>query len=84
MENGKPKLTIYRHIAKSITYRIYSSSITFLISYGITGKASLGLTIGVADFFIKIGTYFIHERVWYRINFGKKYLDKKIKEKNDN
>jgi len=83
MENGKPKLTILRHIAKSITYRIYSSSITFLISYVVTGKIKLGLSIGVADFFIKIGTYFIHERIWYRINFGKKYLDKENK-KNDN
>lgn len=80
MDNGKPKLTIYRHIAKSITYRIYSSTITFSIAYVVTGKVTLGLSIGVADFFIKIGTYFFHERVWYRINFGKKYLDKKEKE----
>lgn len=81
MENGKPKLTIFRHIAKSITYRIYSSIITFSIAYAVTGKATLGLSIGVADFFIKIGTYFIHERVWYRINFGKKYLDKEKEKK---
>lgn len=79
MDNGKPKLTIFRHIAKSITYRIYSSTITFSIAYVVTDKATLGLSIGVADFFIKILTYFIHERIWYRINFGKKYLDKEKK-----
>ena len=59
-----------RHITKSISYRIYSSCITFAISFFATGDAKIGLSIGVADFFIKIGSYYIHERGWYRIKFG--------------
>ena len=62
-----------RHITKSISYRIYSSCITFGISYMATGNAKIGLSIGVADFFIKIGSYYIHERIWYRIKFGLKH-----------
>jgi uncharacterized membrane protein len=30
------------------------------------------MSIGVADFFVKIGSYYVHERVWYRIKFGLK------------
>ena len=59
-----------RHILKSFTYRIYSSCITSLIATVVTGNAALGLSIGSADFFIKIITYYIHERIWYKIPFG--------------
>jgi uncharacterized membrane protein len=59
-----------RHILKSFTYRVYSSCITSLIAAFVTGDLTLGLSIGSADFFIKIITYYIHERIWYKIPFG--------------
>lgn len=59
-----------RHILKSITYRVYSSCITSLIAAFITGDFKIGFSIGTADFFIKIFTYYIHERIWYKIPFG--------------
>ncbi len=62
-------------LIKSILYRIYSSLITFLISYLITHKASVGLFISVADFVIKIFTYYFYEYVWQKI--------KSIKNKSD-
>jgi uncharacterized membrane protein len=52
------------YFIKSFFYRIYSSFITFLISYCITGQASIGLFIGFSDFTIKIFTYYIYEYVW--------------------
>jgi len=63
-------------LIKSIIYRIYSSVITFLISYSITRKASVSLSIGSADFFIKIMSYFFYEKMWNKI--------KKIKRKSIN
>jgi uncharacterized membrane protein len=59
-----------RHILKSLTYRIYSSCITSLIAAVILGDVKIGFSIGTADFFIKIFTYYIHERIWYNIPFG--------------
>lgn len=59
-----------RHILKSLTYRLYSSCITSLIAAFITDDFKLGFSIGTADFFIKIFTYYIHERIWYKIPFG--------------
>lgn len=59
-----------RHLLKSITYRIYSSCITSLIALTVTQNLKIGVSIGLADFLIKIVTYYIHERVWYRIPYG--------------
>lgn len=68
---NKTKLVSHtRHILKSITYRFYSSCITSLIAAFVTGNLRLGVTVGTADFFIKIFTYYVHERIWYRIPFG--------------
>jgi uncharacterized membrane protein len=65
-----------RHLLKAVSYRIYSSCITSLIAAFLTGDLALGLSIGTADFFIKIFTYYIHERIWYRIPFGIEKVNK--------
>jgi uncharacterized membrane protein len=59
------------YFIKSFTYRIYSSFITFLISFFITGQASLGLFIGISDFIIKIFTYYLYEYIWDKIKINK-------------
>lgn len=59
-----------RHLLKSLTYRIYSSCITSLIAATVLGDFKIGFSIGIADFFIKLVTYYIHERIWYHIPFG--------------
>jgi uncharacterized membrane protein len=68
--NRTKKVSKIRHILKSITYRVYSSCITALIASLVTENFKLGVSIGTADFFIKLITYYIHERVWYRIPYG--------------
>ena len=62
---------IARDFAKSIIYRIYSSVITVLISFAITQKLMISLSIGVVDSIIKIFTYFIYERVWRKFEKSK-------------
>ena len=44
---------------------------TALIFYTLTGKASLSLGAGALDMVLKIGVYFVHERIWNHINFGR-------------
>jgi uncharacterized membrane protein len=61
----------YRSIAKAVSYRIVGSTTTALIFYVLTGKASLSLGAGALDVVLKIGAYFIHERIWNHINFGR-------------
>jgi uncharacterized membrane protein len=59
-----------RSIVKTISYRIFSSMLTFLIAWALSGRFSLGLQIGLLDAVTKLVGYFLHERVWARIKWG--------------
>lgn len=64
-----------RHVAKTISYRIISTLIGFLIMWLVSGSIKVGAAFGVAELIYKPIQYFIHERIWYRyIKYG---LDKK-------
>lgn len=64
------KVSRRRHLVKAFTWRIVASLTTFLIGWIATGDIAIGISIGSADFFIKIVLYYLHERVWYKSNFG--------------
>ena len=62
-----------RHIAKTISYRIVSTGIGFLIVYLASGSIKVGATFSVAELLYKPIQYYIHERVWYKwIKYGLK------------
>lgn len=61
----------YRSIVKAVSYRILGSATTALIFYVLTGRGSLSLGAGALDMVLKIGVYFVHERIWNHINFGR-------------
>lgn len=64
---------IKRHIAKTISYRIISTTFGFLLMWGLTGSIKIGATFSIAELMIKPAIYFIHERTWYKwIKFGLK------------
>jgi len=65
-----PTIDKLRHVVKSVSYRFYSTTITITIASFVTGNTKLAFAIGGADFFIKIFTYYIHERIWFYIPFG--------------
>ena len=54
-------------LLKSISYRFYGTFATFLISYLITGKVNIAGVIASAEFFAKIFFYFLHEKIWEKI-----------------
>jgi uncharacterized membrane protein len=60
-----------RSIAKAISYRFLGSASTALIAFAFTGKIGLSAGVGLADAVVKIGLYFLHERVWNYISFGR-------------
>ena len=71
MPEGNMKESHSRSIVKAVSYRILGSATTGLIVYVLTGKGTLGLSASVLDVVLKIGVYFIHERIWDRINYGR-------------
>lgn len=65
------KVSAKRHLAKTISYRIISTLVGFLIMWWATGNIKFGAAFGVAELLYKPIQYYIHERVWYRfIKFG--------------
>jgi len=60
-----------RSLAKAISYRILGSLSTALIFYVLSGKLTLSIGAGALDMVVKIGLYFVHERMWNHIHFGR-------------
>ena len=60
-----------RSIAKAVSYRIVGSAVTALIFFALTGKGTLSVGAGALDVVLKIGPYFVHERLWDHISFGR-------------
>lgn len=62
-----------RHLAKTISYRLVSSGVGFLIVWLSTGSVKVGATFTIAELVYKPIQYYLHERIWYKyIKFGLK------------
>lgn len=61
-----------RHIAKALTWRTVGTLDTMALSWIITGNPLAGLKIGMSELLTKTILYYIHERVWYKVNYGLK------------
>ena len=69
--------SLKRHVAKTITWRIVGTLDTMVIGWLITGNPITGLKIGGIEMFTKMILYFIHERIWFKLNLGLPHRDSK-------
>lgn len=60
-----------RSLVKAISWRATGTLDTIVVSYVVTGKLKLAFSIGFVELFTKIGLYYLHERAWNRITFGR-------------
>ncbi|MEM1003088.1 MAG: DUF2061 domain-containing protein [Bacteroidota bacterium] len=67
MKDNSPK----RHLAKTITWRIIGTLDTILLSWIISGNPFVGLKVGFAEVATKMLLYYLHERVWFKVNLSK-------------
>lgn len=70
----KTSATRKRHLLKSITWRAIATLTTFIITMIVfredpnaTEKAG---AVALAEIFVKMLIYYIHEEVWYKVNLG--------------
>ena len=62
-----------RHIAKTISYRVISTTIGISVVWFFSGSLEVGTAFGIAELIYKPMQYYIHERVWYKwIKYGLK------------
>lgn len=69
------KETNTRSIAKGISWRIVATSTTILIVYVFFGRLDLAIAAGLIETLLKVGLYWAHERVWFKIQWGKKKIE---------
>lgn len=59
-----------RHLYKTVTWRILGTMDTMFMAWIVTGDPMIGLQIGISEVFTKMILYYIHEKVWYKLDFG--------------
>lgn len=67
-------VSVKRHIAKTITWRVVASATTFLLALAFFGNDAAAVQkasgIAAAETVIKMLLYYGHERAWYRLSWG--------------
>jgi adenylylsulfate kinase len=63
-----------RSIAKALSWRVAGSAATVLLVLVFTRRLSLSLAVGGIEFVGKIVLFWLHERVWDRLPFGKQEI----------
>ncbi|KTC68743.1 hypothetical protein Lbir_2276 [Legionella birminghamensis] len=61
-----------RSFLKSISWRLFATATTVLITFLITHETKFALYVGFFEFFSKIFLYYLHERLWGSISIGKR------------
>ena len=60
-----------RSLIKTISWRLTGSSATFIITYLIAGDFAIAGTVAVIQIIANTLLYYVHERVWNKINWGR-------------
>ncbi len=59
-----------RHAIKTVSWRIVGTIDTMMMGWIVSGNPMTGLKIGGLELITKMGLYYLHERVWYRSDYG--------------
>jgi len=60
-----------RSLAKTVTWRVVATLGTVILVFILTGKLILAFGFGVVDGVFKTALYYLHERAWDGIRWGK-------------
>jgi CBS domain-containing protein len=61
-----------RSIIKSISFRILATSTGMVTILIMTGEATIAASFAFLDVVTKLAIYYVHERLWNKIKFGKR------------
>jgi adenylylsulfate kinase len=61
-----------RSILKGVSWRVGGTTVTILVAWLLTHNLNLSAKIGFIETILKIGVFYVHERIWIRLNIGKK------------
>ena len=61
-----------RSVLKAVSWRTLGTIDTFAISWFLTGKVAMAGSIAALELITKIAWYYLHERVWAAIRWGRR------------
>ena len=61
-----------RSVVKALSWRFIATLTTAGLVFAFTGRFDLAITVGVFEAVAKMFLYFVHERVWNKLKFGRK------------
>lgn len=68
-----------RSFVKGISWRFIATSTTMTVAYILTGDMEIMLATGVIDVVAKLLFYYIHERAWGRLAWGRAVMPVKVR-----
>lgn len=60
-----------RTLAKAITWQVSGLVVMVALAYGATGSLSIAGGLALASSAAGFVTYFLHERIWQRVRWGR-------------
>ena len=77
-ENGRstavPNERHYRSLIKAVSWRMVGTLDTMIISFIVTRRLKFAFSIGFIELFTKITLFYLHERGWNKIPFGRRLV----------
>ena len=61
-----------RSVVKALSWRIIATLTTAVLVFVFTRRVDIAVAIGAVEVIAKIVLYFVHERVWDKLTFGRK------------
>jgi uncharacterized membrane protein len=68
------KPTKLRSLIKGISWRFFGSLDTILISFMYSGNPLSSMKVGGTEVLTKIGLFYLHERLWAQIKWGRIFI----------
>jgi len=69
------KETNKRSIVKGITWRVVATTTTIAIVYFFFDRLDLAIAAGMIETVLKVGLYWVHERAWFKVRWGRKKIE---------
>jgi len=69
------KETNKRSLVKGVTWRVVATTTTMVIVYVFFGRLDLAIATGLLESVLKIGLFWLHEKAWFKVRWGKKRIE---------
>ena len=75
---NKNKPAHIRSLTKGVSWRIFGSIDTIIISFIYSGNPLGSLKLGASELMTKIALFYLHERIWAQIKWGRIFIQNPV------